>query len=393
MVNKMVLLIGSYAPDQWQSMLRFGQMMLDGLRACGVEARLICPPAVFGRIRLFGATAAKWLGYIDKFVLFRWQLWRSLAARPTLVHICDHSNATYARAAARFPVVITCHDLFAVRAALGENPDYTPSFTGRTLQYWILRGLRRADFIACISSVTAEDVKRLVVRGAGRPRVAIVPLGLNYPYRKLSPTEAHQRLAQISQLDLTVPFVLHVGTNTPRKNRDGVLRIFARVKDRWDGRLIFAGERLNEELKTTARELNIADRTVEIENVGSEVLEALYSLAVAMLYPSRFEGFGWPVIEAHACGCPVICSKAGPLSEVAGEAGLFHEINDEDGFARDLLRLSDVEEREHWSAKALRNAARFSAARMISQYCEIYRSVAPNDDWSAPKSARLSAAT
>ena len=112
-----------------------------------------------------------------------------------------------------------------------------------------------------------------------------------------------------------------------------------------------------------------------------------------MLYPSRFEGFGWPVIEAHACGCPVICSKAGPLSEVAGEAGLFHEINDEDGFARDLLRLSDVEEREHWSAKALRNAARFSAARMISQYCEIYRSVAPNDDWSAPKSARLSAAT
>ena len=86
-----------------------------------------------------------------------------------------------------------------------------------------------------------------------------------------------------------MPFVLHVGTNTPRKNRDGVLRIFARVKDRWDGRLIFAGERLNEELKTTARELNIADRTVEIENVGSEVLEALYSLAVAMLYPSRFE--------------------------------------------------------------------------------------------------------
>src|SRR5205823_4620439 len=83
------------------------------------------------------------------------------------------------------------------------------------------------DFIACISSVTAEDVKRLVVRGAGLPRVAIVPLGLNYPYRKLSPTEAHQRLAQISQLDLTVPFVLHVGTNTPRKNRDGVLRIFA----------------------------------------------------------------------------------------------------------------------------------------------------------------------
>src|SRR6266705_5399900 len=74
MVKPMVLLIGSYLPDQWQSMLRFGQMMLDGLRGCGVAARLIHPPAVFGRIRVFGVTAAKWLGYIDKFVLFRCRL-------------------------------------------------------------------------------------------------------------------------------------------------------------------------------------------------------------------------------------------------------------------------------------------------------------------------------
>ncbi|MFN2542201.1 MAG: glycosyltransferase, partial [Chthoniobacterales bacterium] len=148
----MVLLIGSYPPDRWQSMLRFGQMMLDGLRDAGVDARLIQPPVVFGRIRLFGATAAKWLGYIDKFVLFQWQLRRSLAARPAVVHICDHSDATYARAAGAFPLLITCHDLFAVRGALGENPEHKPGFTGRILQRWILRGLRRADLVACISS-------------------------------------------------------------------------------------------------------------------------------------------------------------------------------------------------------------------------------------------------
>jgi glycosyltransferase involved in cell wall biosynthesis len=371
----MVLLIGSYAPDRWQSMLRFGQMMLDGLRDAGVDARLICPPAVFGRIGLCGTTTAKWLGYIDKFILFRWRLRRSLAARPALVHICDHSDATHARAAARFPLVITCHDLFAVRGALGENPEHKPGFTGRMLQRWILRGLRRANLIACISSVTAQDVQRLVVRGDTRPRVAVVPLGLNYPFRRLAPAEARERLAKVQDVDLSAPFVLHVGTNTPRKNRDGVLRIFARTKDKWNGCLVFVGELLNGELERLARKLDIFDRVIQIENADSELLEALYSSAVALLYPSRFEGFGWPVIEAHACGCPVVCSNSGPLPEVAGAAGIFREVDDEAGFAEDLLRMSDPDERTRWSDKALENAKRFSAARMIAQYRELYGSL------------------
>jgi glycosyltransferase involved in cell wall biosynthesis len=373
----MVLLIGSYLPDQWQSMLRFGQMMLDGLRDCGVEARLIQPPAVFGRVRLLGATAAKWLGYIDKFVLFRWRLWRALAARPALVHICDHSNATYARAVARFPLLITCHDLLAVRGALGENTDYAPSLTGRILQRWILRGLRCADLIACVSHATAEDVERLVACGHDRPRVTVVHSGLNYPYRKLMADAARERLNKICGLHHDLPFALHVGSNTPRKNRDGVLRIFARLKDKWNGQLVFAGDLLTRQLETTARSLDVLDRIVQVKNPSSELLEALYSSAVALIYPSRFEGFGWPVIEAHACGCPVVCSNAGPFPEVAGEAGLFHNISDEEGFARDLLRLLDPAERDRWSGKALENAKRFSAARMISQYRELYRSLAP----------------
>jgi len=357
-------------------MLRFGQLMRDGLREYGIDARLIQPPAVFGRIRLFGAVAAKWLGYIDKFILFRWRLWRSLAARPALVHICDHSDATYARRVARFPLVITCHDLFAVRGALGENPNHKPSFTGRVLQRWIVRGLRRASVIACISSITAADVNRLIVRNS-RPRVAVVPLGLNYPYRQLDRAEARRRLMQIDHLDADTPFILHVGTNTPRKNRDGVLRIFARLKNKWNGRLAFAGELLNAELRGLARKIDILDRIVEIENAETDVLEALYSAAVAMLYPSRFEGFGWPVIEAHACGCPVVSSNCGPLPEVAGAAGIFRAVEDEAGFADDLWRLTDPQERARWSAKALENAARFSAARMISQYRDLYRSLVP----------------
>jgi len=93
------------------------------------------------------------------------------------------------------------------------------------------------------------------------------------------------------------------------------------------------------------------------------------------LYPSRFEGFGWPVIEAQACGCPVVCSNSGPLPEAAGDAGLFHDADDEAGFAADLLRLSDPGQRAIWSEKSLRNAERFSTSRMVSQYIDIYRNL------------------
>jgi glycosyltransferase involved in cell wall biosynthesis len=373
----MVLLIGNYLPDRWQSMLHFGRMMLDGLGDCGVEATLIRPPAVFGRVHFFGAAVAKWLGYIDKFVLFRWRLWRSLSARPTLVHICDHSNATYARAVRRVPLLITCHDLLSVRGALGEETDCPPSFAGSFLQRWILRGLRSADIITCVSRSTAEDVNRLVANSSNHPRIAVVPLGLNYPYRQLPGELARERLKQIRSLDLARPFVLHVGSNTPRKNRDGVLRIFARLKQKWDGQLVFAGDLLTRELQAAAQQRGVSDQIVQVENATYEILEALYTSAVALIFPSRFEGFGWPVIEANACGCPVVCSKTGPLSEVAGDAALFRDVHDEEGFAEDLLRLSDPEERARWSAKALENAKRFSTAHMISAYRDLYRSLAP----------------
>src|SRR5207237_8109775 len=114
----------------------------------------------------------------------------------------------------------------------------------------------------------------------------------------------------------------------------------------------------------------------QVPEASDESLEALYNRAVALLYPSRFEGFGWPVIEAQACACPVVCSNSGPLPEAAGDAGLFHDVDDEAGFAADLLRLSDPEQRAIWSEKSLRNAQRFSTSRMVSRYIDIYRHLA-----------------
>lgn len=376
-IKAMVLLIGNYPPDRQQSMQRFAMMMLDGLTAAGVPAELIQPQPFAGRFQYAGRFVAKWLAYIDKFVFFPRRLRSRLKAAPALVHICDHSNAIYARHIHNVPVISTCHDLLAVRGALGEPTDCPASFTGKWLQRWIVSGLESATVVSCVSRATLADARRLVTSRDGKPRFEMISLGLNYPYRVLPSHEARERLANHSILASDTPFVLHVGSNLHRKNRAGVLRIFARCKDQWNGLLVFAGEPLSDELRSLARQLGVLERVVEVADATSESLEALYNCATALLFPSTFEGFGWPIAEAHACGCPVICTGRQPMTEVAGNAALTHDVENEEGFAADLLRLTNPAERELWSAKALENAKRFSSARMIEKYCELYRSLAP----------------
>jgi glycosyltransferase involved in cell wall biosynthesis len=372
----MILLIGNYPLDRQQSMQRFASMMLAGLQSSGISAELIQPSPFFGRFRFAGSFVAKWLGYLDKFVLFRRQLARKLRERPAVVHICDHSNAMYARAIRDVPVVVTCHDLLAVRGALGEDTGCPASVTGKFLQRWIVSGLRKADVIVADSLATLEDAKRVIGQKDDRPKMEKITLGLSYPFRKFPSAEARKRLSELSALDPQPPFVLHVGSNVAYKNRTGVLRIFAACGNQWNGRLVFAGEPLSDSLRSLGHTLGIIDRIVELPEISSELLEALYNCAVALLFPSSAEGFGWPIAEAQACGCPVLCVDRAPMNEVAGSAGLTHPLEDEAGFAADILRLTNPAERELWSAKSLENAQRFSTARMISEYGAVYRSIA-----------------
>jgi glycosyltransferase involved in cell wall biosynthesis len=281
----------------------------------------------------------------------------------------------YARTIRGAPVVVTCHELLAVRAALGEQTGAPASPTGKVLQRWIVSGLGNADAIACDSPATLLDAQRLVRRRDGRPRLEVITLGLSYPYKKLQPGEARKRLSESAVFEADASFVLHVGSNVGYKNREGVLRIFARCREQWNGLLVFAGDSLSPSLRALARQLGIADRIVELSGITNELLEALYNCAIALLFPSTFEGFGWPIAEAQACGCPVLCADRAPMAEVAGPAGLTHPVTDEAGFAADILRLTNPAEREHWSAAALENAKRFSTGRMISEYAALYRSL------------------
>ena len=366
-------------------MLRFATMMFDGLRAQGVTVERTAPGAVFGRwVHPLRSSLGKWLAYVDKYVLFPLALRRRVRALPpnVVVHICDHSNAVYAPAAssAGNRVLVTCHDLGAVRGARGEPTDCPASRAGKLLQNWILRSLSRADMIACVSSATREDVLRLVPGQNGRaPETRLVLNGLNASYRPLDREEADTRLRAAAAVNPETPFLLNVGSSLRRKNRAGILRTLAHIKDRWKGQVVFAGEALPEELTMLADQLGVGSRVVQVIKPSHEILEALYSRAWAMLFPSTFEGFGWPVIEAQACGCPVLCSDAGSLPEVVGGSAFVAPANDFAAFGEECLRLDNSPgARAEWIEKGFSNVQRFTTGTMLRHYGQLYRELAAN---------------
>src|SRR5262249_4827191 len=151
--------------------------------------------------------------------------------------------------------------------------------------------------IACVSGATLRDARRLLSDFRGP--LIVAPNSLNYPYRKLTADETQKRLAGLPALPAGTPYVLLVGGNHRRKNREAALRAVAEASASWSGRLVVAGEPLSADQRRLAEELGLMDRIIEIRGASNEQLEALYNGALALLFPSRFEGFGWPLIEAQ----------------------------------------------------------------------------------------------
>ena len=367
-----VLLVGNYEFDGSTSMKIWANALLRELLQLGIDAKLIAPKPILGRIKPSSSGIGKWLGYCDRFLFFPRAL-RAAASEADIVHICDHGSAMYALRLNGIPVIVTCHDMYSVLGALGKMPDCPVSPLGPLLQSWICRGLRRATSIACVSSATLADVRRLLGKDES---LRLVLNALNYSFRQLSPAEAEQRLEGIP--GLKEPFVLHVGSNMVRKNREGALRIFARASEGIDLRLVLAGQALTPELLRLADKLRIRSRITSIVGPSIQIIEALYNRAVALIFPSRFEGFGWPPIEAQACGCPVVASNIPSFLEVVGKSAALHPVEDEIGMADSIRRLAtDPEYRQELRRRGLENVrSRFQTARMMDDYVSLYQELA-----------------
>ncbi len=371
-----VLLVANFGPDAQGSMARYAEWLERTLKSRGHFVTVILPQPFFSRLG-WNPALRKYLGYLDKFVLFPPRLRRPARAHD-LVHILDHSNSMYLPLVRQRPNLITCHDVLAIRAARGEFPQSPTGWTGRLLQRWILSGLRGARHVLCVSAKTACDLKALtadkVEAGKSDVEMRVIYNALNWSYRpgEELPGELISRLG----LRAGERFLLHVGGNLWYKNRAGVLGIFARlvhIKEFSDLKLVMVGQPWTSEMRDRVSKEKLSERVIEAVGVSNQELQALYCNALALLFPSLEEGFGWPILEAQACGCPVITTMRPPMTEVAGEGAILIDPADVDAAAAVIAR--GLNDRDKLQADGFRNLERFDHGVIAEQYCAFYEAI------------------
>lgn len=325
--------------EQWHSMDLIADMLMDKLPAVGgdaLEPSRLCPPMIprWSRLALIGRSAR--LRLADRLTGRLWDYPRWLARRAPdfdLFHIVDHSYAHLVRVLPAHRTIVTCHDIDAVRAALPGGARLGPA---RLLASRILDGLGRAAHVCCVSRATKDD---LVATGGVDPqRVSVVYEGA-HPSCSPAPAPEWDREiagrincipnaaaplgARLAHVDAHID-VLHVGSAIPRKRIDVLIEILAGLRRTIGSvRLIRVGGSLTPVQRAMASRLNVADSILELPYLERPALAALYRHASLVLLPSEREGFGLPVIEAMACGTPVVASDIPALREVGGAAAIY----------------------------------------------------------------------
>lgn len=227
--------------------------------------------------------------------------------------------------------VVTVLDLSFERA-----PATVPRARRLYLQTMVRRSAAQADHVVAISRATADDVMALY--GVPARRISVIPVPVDPAFGPADPgTDADM----LGAMGVSPPYFLHVGTLEPRKNLGWLAEVFAGwAADRGDEdtRLVLAGDPGWESPRFFARlrESDLRDRVLLTGFVSPEQLAALYRGTTACLLPSRLEGFGMPLIEAMACGAPVICSDIPAFREAAGDRAWFFST-DVPAQCRDLL--------------------------------------------------------
>jgi glycosyltransferase involved in cell wall biosynthesis len=237
--------------------------------------------------------------------------------------------------------------------------------------------LARAAAVTADSQATAADLVELL--GVPPARISVVPGAVEPRFRR---EERPDVLAAMDRLyGGERPFVLTVGKLEPRKNLRRLIEAFAAVRTELEGapRLLIGGGQgwLYEGLYEVAIDLGLTDEVVFLGFVPDDHLPALLSLATAFVYPSLYEGFGLPVLEALACGAPTACSNTSSLPEVAGDAALLFDPTDPAAIGAALKRLvNDPDLRRTLAARGPARAAQFTWEDSARRLLEVYRRVA-----------------
>ena len=285
---------------------------------------------------------------------------RALAADAVDVFLSPYYKAPLA---APCPVVITVHDLLFLDESI--YPARGRRRLGRLLIWSLARAAaRRAALVITDSEHSRRDVVRRL--GVAEEKLRVIPIGLGSRFTRVEDPRELERVRTAHGAGER--YVLYVGNVKPHKNLPRLLRAWARLPEatRASHRLVLAGARDvgTAELEALARSLGLGGSVHCAGFVPDADLAALYSGATAVVLPSLSEGFGVPVIEAMACGVPVMCSGTTSLVEVAGDAALLVEPTSEASIGAALAQLlGDPSLRQRLVEAGTRRAAHFSAER------------------------------
>lgn len=271
----------------------------------------------------------------------------------------------------RCPAVITVHDLAFLR--------YPELVTEDSRRYYgqLARAVHSAEGIIAVSEATRRDMAELL--GLAPERVRVIHHAVDDGFRPLD-NEAVEHYRR--QRGLPRGFILWVGTLEPRKNLGTLLRALARVTEQrpaLNPTLVLAGAPgwLYEDDLHLVDKLHLAENVVRLGPVPFEELPLLYNAARLFVFPSLYEGFGFPPLEAMACGIPVISSNSSAMPEVLGDAALLLDPLDVEGFAAAMVRmLEDEDLRQEMQRRGLARAAGFSWERTARQTLALYHEVA-----------------
>ena len=360
-------------------MLRFAAMLQRYYSTHSHSAVIFYPPVLLGSFfRHTISGISKWLAYFDKFIIapFCLLILQIKYFRTSLFfHIADHSNSPYLFWLPKNKTIITCHDVLAIRGALGyQDACCTSTRTGILYQKWILRCLLKASKIACVSNTTLQqlEVFRLSNYSTGKSIRKVIYNGFNNSFESPGP-EIIQKYLSEHKLS-NCQYIFHVGSGLLRKNRSMLIRLLIVSEDHFRGMVVFAGTSLDDEMKKLIQQHKLEERVRIITKPDHQLLCALYAGAYAFVFPSYSEGFGWPVIEAQACGTPVIASSRQPMPEIGGEGALYANPDSIDEFADCLRKLTDTQIRLSLIKKGIENIQRFNTDRMISEYLDLFQS-------------------
>lgn len=306
------------------SMPRFHGMLLEGMRKRGHRVHTLTPKPKFHSLPA-PQSFKKWLGYIDQYLVFPNEVKKHMKMLPdnTLFVFTDNCLGPWVPLTAHMPHVIHCHDFMAQQAALGEIEELKVRWTGRQYQRMIRNG-----FSAALNFISgSENTRKMLLKFLpGPPQVCeLVYNGLHTRFEQFNVVEARSIVSKLFNLDLSAGYLLHVGGNQWYKNRLGVIEIYNAWRRITSTRLplLLIGLKPSPEIRAAYEASPYKQDIHFITNAHNKDVNVAYSAATVFLFPSKAEGFGWPVAEAMSSGCPVITTDEAPMTEVAGDAGFY----------------------------------------------------------------------